>query len=281
MKPLEERIKIAQTASVEELWRLVRDAHPVVIMNAALNKNLTEEMAVFIAKKKNTQPEVIVLLANNINFKDCYKLKLAICKNPKTPQKITLSLLKFLRIFDLGDLTKNRNIPINIRQKIEYSIYEKILFIPSGNKIALSKRANSNIVMAIMEKGDKKVINACLDSPALTEGHLFTAISKPNSKPLLIKMIAENPKWSLRYSIRYALIRNFHTPMPNAAKFITNMKTADLKELYSDRNLPSSSKPFIYRELLERGESVDITEAEIYELSDDDVSCFHDDVREE
>lgn len=272
---VDKRIKLAHTAHGEELWRLVRDQHPDVILNAALNRNLTEDMAVFIAKKKTTPAEALGHLANDIRFKDSYKLKLAICKNYKSPQRITLSLLKFLRIFDLGDMTKDLGIPISTRQKIEYSLSEKIPSLPSGIKTALAKSANSNIIFVLMEKGDKKVVRTCLDSPTLTEGHLCKLINKTTLKPHLIKIIAENPKWSLRYSIRYALIRNFYTPMSFVTRFIRDMKTVDLKELYSDKRLPTSTRPFIFRELLERDETVDITKEEIYELSDDEDSSLN------
>lgn len=273
---IDQKIRIAQNASGEDLWKLVRDSHPDVILNVALNKNLTEEMAVFLAKKKSTPSEVLGLLANDIRFKDSYKLKLSICKNPKTPEKITFSILKFLRIFDLGDMTRDQNLPVNVRQKIEYSIYERIPSMPAGNKIALSKRANSNIVVALMERGDKKVISECLASPTLTEGHICKVINRKDTKPLLVKMIAENQKWSLRYSIKYALTRNYHTPMIQVSAFIKEIKTSDLKDLYSDSNLPASTKPFIYRELLERNETVEIDEEETFELSEDDDTTLMD-----
>jgi hypothetical protein len=144
--------------------------------------------------------------------------------------------------------------------------------MPSGNKIALAKRANSTVVTTLMERSDKKVIASCLESPVLTEGHLWKLISKPSTKPLLIKMIAEHPKWSLRYSIKYALIRNFHAPMTQVAEFIKGMKSPDLRDLYSDRNLPSATRPFIYRELLDRGESLKEPPEETYELYDDEDS---------
>ncbi|MEW6109893.1 MAG: hypothetical protein AB1632_12110 [Nitrospirota bacterium] len=267
---VQERIRLAHTSHGEELWNLVRDPHPAVISGVTLNRNLTEEMAVFIAKKKSSPAEALGLLANDIRFKDSYKLKVALCKNPKTPQKITFSLLKFLKIFDLGDMTRDQGIPVNIRQKIEYLISEKIPSMPSGNKIALSKRVNSNIVIALMERGDEKVISSCLESPALTEGHLCKIINKPATKAVLIKNIAEHPKWSLRYDIKFALIRNFHTSMVHAVRFIGEMKTADLRELYSDEGVPSSTKPYIYRELLERDETIEPEKEEIYELPDNE-----------
>ena len=272
----DDKLKLARTSDSEELWELVRDSSTDVVFNAIFNKNLDEDMAAFIARKKNSSPEVFGLLSADIRFKSSYKLKLAICNNPKTPLKITLSLLKFLRIFDLGDITKNQNLPISIRQKIEYSIIEKISSLPSGVKVALAKRASINIIIPLLEKGDRKVIFSCLESPLLTEDHLYTLINKPKTKHLLLKTIAEHPKWSLRYRIKYLLIRNYYTPMTYVTKFISTLKTADLRELYSDTSLPSSTRPYIFNELALRDESAEIPQDEIYNLSGDEDSDFAD-----
>lgn len=267
---IDDKVRLAQTALGDELWLCVRDSHPQIALHCTLNRNLTEEMAVCLAKKKSTPSEVLGILAGDVRFKNSYKLKISLCKNPKTPQKVTLSLLKFIRIFDLGDLTKDQVIPITVRQKIEYVLSEKIPSLPSGSRLALIRRSSSCIVLAIMERGDKKAISACLESPVLTESHLCKIINKLSTRPHLIRMIAEHPKWSLRYSIKYALIRNFHAPLVCVRAFIGAMKTADLRELYLDRGLPLSTRPFIYRELLDRNESFDITTEEAYEIPDVD-----------
>lgn len=276
MLSLDDKVKLARTAGSEELWNLVREPSQDVIMNAVLNMNLNEDMALFIAKKKNTSPEVLGMLAADIRFKCSYKLKLAICNNPKTPLKIILSLLKFLRIFDQGDITKNQNIPISIRQKIEYSIIEKTASLPSGVKVAMAKRSSVNIIISLLENGDMNVISSCLESPLLTEDHLCTIINKSKTKQLLIKSIAEHPKWSLRYRIKYALVRNYYTPMTYAIKFISTLKTADLRELYSDTSLPSSTLPYIFNELNLRNESAEAPAEEMYDLSGDEDSDFND-----
>lgn len=272
----DEKQKFASTYDSEGLWKLVRDSSPDAVLNAISNKNLKEDMAVFIAKKKNSSPEVLGMLAADIRFKGSYKLALAICNNPKTPLKITLSLLKFLGIFDLGDITKNPNIPISIRQKIEYSVIERISSLPSGVKVALAKRASINIIVRLLEKGDRNVILSCLESPLLTEDHLCTLINRAKTKYLLIKTIAEHTKWSLRYRIKYALVRNYFTPMTYATKFISTLKTADLRELYSDISLPLSTRPYIFNELALRDESAEIPQEETYDLSGNEDSDFTD-----
>jgi hypothetical protein len=271
-----DEVQLTRTAENEELWKLVRDSSRDVSLQAIFHKNLTEDMAVCIARKKNTSSELLGILAADIRFKGSYKLKLALCNNPKTPQKIILSLLKFLRIFDLGDITKNQNIPITIRQKIEYSLIEKIASLPSGIKVAMTKRSSLNIIIALLEKGDKHLICSCLESPLMTEDHLCTLINKTGSSPLFIKTIAEHSKWSLRYRIKYALARNYHTPLMYVTKFIHTLKTTDLRELYSDRSLPSSTRPYIFSELILREESVEIPQEERYNLSEDEDSGFTD-----
>lgn len=271
MDSLSEKIKSAQTVSDETLWKLLREHRTEILSNAVFNRNLTEEMAIFIAKNKAVSSETLGFLASDVRFKDSYSLKLAISKNPKSPLRVTLSLLKFLRIFDLSALTRDQRLPLPLRQKVEQVLIEKIPTLPSGVRIALAKRANSTLVVTLMEKGGKEVICSCLDSPSLIEGDLHKLINKPTTPPLVIRLIAEHPKWSLRYAIRHALIRNFHTPMSLVEKFISSIKTPDLKYLYQEPRIPSSTKPFIFTELMQRGETVEPPSEKVYELEEEDI----------
>ncbi len=259
----------ALDAAKEELWSLIKMQDPAILSNVLLNRNLTEEMAAFIARSKRTAPEDLGLLCNDIRFKNSYKIKVAVCKNPKTPQKATLSLLKFIKIFDLADISRDQFINISIRQKIEHIFSERIPSMPSGIKTALARRVNCNILLMLMECGDEPVIAECLNNPVFTEAHIYKVINRSSTSGIVIKMIAEHQKWALRHSVKFALIRNFHTPMRLAVKFIEGMKVAELKDLFSDPKLPVSSRHFIYRELLERGDTADSAE-EVYALAEDE-----------
>lgn len=269
MKPVEERIRAALSAGEEELRLLITDPHPEVISNAVLNRSLSEDMAVYIAKRKTATAETLTFLAGDVRFKDSYKLRAAICRNPRTPQRVTLSLLKFMRIFDLSDIANDQRINIVIRQKIEYIISERLPSMPSGVMTALARKTNPSMLLRLVEHGDEKVVSACLDSPMLTETHVCRAVNGPAAGSVLVRLVCEHAKWSLRYSVRYALIRNFHTPTMFAAEYISGMKTSDLQDLYSDTKTPLSSKPFIYRELLNRGEGTEPGPDEVHELDED------------
>ena len=109
--------------------------------------------------------------------------------------------------------------------------------------------------MKLIEEGLKEVVAACLDSPYMTEGDIYKIISMKISLRRSFTMIAGHARWPCRYMIRWALIRNTHAPLARIVNFLKDMKKTDLEELYSAPEVPSCTKPFIYRELSEREES--------------------------
>jgi hypothetical protein len=270
MSTVPDSIKAALSAEGDDLWLAIKTQHPDALENASLNRHLIDDMALYIAKNKNTTAETLGFLAGDVRFKEVYRVKLAIAKNPKTPQRIALSLIKYLRIFDLADLTRDKRIPSIFRQKVELVITEKMPALPEGIKIALAKRACAELVITLMERSDQQVIDACLESPILTEEHIRPLVLLQRTKHGLIKSIAEHPKWSLRYSIKYALLRNAHTPMKQVEKFIEGTKVSDLQDLYDDPKVPAVTKPFIYRELKSRDASLEPMPEEVYELQGDE-----------
>lgn len=239
-------------------------------MNVLFNRHFNEDMAFSLAKSRNVPSEVLTLLASDRRFRESYKLKLLICRNPRTPQRVVFSLLKFVHIFDLSDIAKDLNVQINIRQKIEAMITERIRSMPAGVQKALSRRASAAILMAIMESGDESVVNICLDNPLLTEAHVCNIINRSAVSPSVIRLISADRKWTLRYYVRYALIRNLHAPLVQVVKFITGMKTVDLRDLYADPKLPLATRPFIYRELQERAAAIGPDTEEVHHLPEDD-----------
>lgn len=263
-------MKNAGAADVEHLWEAIRTQHPPALFQALSNRLLTEEMACFIARSRSTPAEGLGVLAADVRFKKNYKVQLSLCLNPRTPQRIVLNLLKSIKIFDLADLSRNRFITSVTRQRVELMITQRLEGMPSGVKISLARKASGEIVIKLMHKSDPQVIEACLMSPLLTEDILYRLIIRPSTKPAIIHAIAEHAKWRLRYRVRYGLIRNFHTPMRHVQEFIRAMKLTDLRDLYADTRVPSSTKPFIYREIQSRGSEVAHPRGVIYEVTEED-----------
>jgi hypothetical protein len=202
MSEMEKALMTASTGSEEELRPLAYHHSHKVLLNVLSNKNVSEDLVFIIAGRRNIASAVLESIYNDIRWKENYRMLLALCKNPKTPQKISLSLLKSLRIFDQAELTRNQHVPINVRMRAEAAISEKNM-----------KRIASHV----------------------------------------IRRIADHPKWSSRYDVQWSLIRNNRAPLSRVVQFLKNIKTGDLRELYSAPEVPVSTKPFIFRELADRG----------------------------
>jgi hypothetical protein len=266
---MDEYLRAAGSGEGEELWAALRTQRSRVFERALGNRNLTEDMAHFIAKSKNSTAEVLGVLASDVRFNRSYKMMLALVRNALTPIRISNSLLKHIKIFDLADLTRNHFVHSVTRQKVEVMLMERIPSLPSGVKSALSRRASARIIIRIMERSDRRVIVTCLDSSRVTEDLLVKVLQKRATKPMLVRAIAEHKNWSLRYRVRYALIRNFNTPLALLEGIIPEMKTTDLREMYADPEVPDSVKPLIHSALLTRDKDVAIPEDVVYDIPED------------
>lgn len=269
MATQDEYLRAAGSAEGEELWAVLRTQQPRVLEYALGNRKLTEEMAHFIAKSKNASAEVLGVLASDVRFNRSYKMMLALVKNARTPLRITNALLKHIKIFDLADLTRNHFVHSVTRQKVELMLMERIPSLAAGVKSALSRRASANVIIRIMERSDRRVIETCLDSSRITEDLLTVLLTRQTTKHILVRAIAEHTKWSARYRVRYALIRNFHAPLERLQNMIPEMKITDLRELYADPEVPASTKPLIHSALVTRDKDVDIPEDVVYEVPED------------
>ena len=240
------------------------------------NANITEEHVVIIANRKNLPAEVLDLIFRDKRWTDSYPVRLALAKNPKTPLFSAISIARFLRLFDLAEIARNHFLPVVFRKKVEAIVIEKIPTLALGVKKTLAKIAAGEILLALIQDGYPEVVRLCLANPHLIEAHLYRVISRKTTTSGTIRTIAEQASWTSRYHIKFALLRNEHTPLVHAVTFLTGIKTADLKELYRDRQLPVSVRPHIHHELMERGEDPEMlqmaTEDIIFEIEEEELS---------
>lgn len=270
MVNIDSQIRAAGSSEGEELWAALRGQNPRVFEAAMSNLKLTVDMALFIAKSKNATPETLGAISSDARFRRSYKVVLALVKNARTPQRIANSLFKHIKVFDLADLSRAHYVNSVTRQKVELMLMERIPSLPAGVKSALSRRASARVILFIMERSDRRVADMCLGAPRITEDMVVRILQKPTVRAQLVRAVAEHRKWSTRYSVRYALIRNFHTPLGILEGLLPEMKVRDLRELYVDSGVPESTRPFIHSELIVRGYEVDIPDEVVYELDGDE-----------
>jgi hypothetical protein len=263
---IEERIEQASAAKEEEIAFFVHDTSPRVVKALLANRNIGEQDALIIANRKNLPGDVLETIAKDKRWAASYPIRLALAKNPKTPLFIALSISRYLRLFDLAEIGRSHFLPLTFRHKIENIIMEKIPTMPLGIKRTLAKISSGNVLLTMMQDRDADVVKTCLDNPHLVEAHLFKVVIRHDAFPGTIRMISEHQKWSSRYAIRLALVKNNHTPLARSVRFLEDIKTPDLKELYADTSAPTGIKPYIHNELMGRGADLRKEEKRVYEI---------------
>jgi hypothetical protein len=271
----DQRAKQAAVAVEEDLPAFVYDPSAKVIRALLENRNLREKDVLIIASRKNLSGDILDSIFRDKRWAESYPVRLALARNPKTPLFAALSIARFLRLFDLVELTRSHALPVIYRRKLEALVSEKIPGMALGAKKTLAKIASGEVLMKLIQDGYPEVVKICLDNPALTEAHLYKIISRQTTAPGTIRTIAEHGNWPIRYHIKIALVRNDQSPLARTVLFLPDLRTGSLKELYRDPSLPPGIRPFIHRELMERGEDPEKLslpeEEKIYEIEDSEM----------
>ncbi len=269
----EQRSEEAIGAGPDEIQVLVHDLSPRVMRSLLQNRNLSEEDVVIICTRTNLPQDILEAVARDKRWSDSYRARLALARNPRTPLTVSLSLARFLRIFDLEELTRNHYVPLVFRKKVESMIMERVPTMPPGNKKTLAKKAAGNVLLKLLQDRLPDVVALCLNNPHMVEAHLYKVISRKDTPPKTITLIAGHPLWSGRSLVRFALVRNEHTPLALSAEFMRTMKVLDLRELYQDPSLPAAVRPLVHRELVRRGFDPAVpVEEKIYEIPEKELA---------
>jgi hypothetical protein len=265
------RIAEAGSATGDGILPLLHDPSPRVIRALLGNSHLREEDALSVAGRKNLPPELLDAIYRDRRWVDSYPIRLALAGNPKTPLSVSLSIVRYLRLFDIEELTRNHHLPLVFRHKVESIVIERIPTMPLGYRKTLAKTAAGAVLQKLLQDPHMEVVSLCLSNPRLVEAHLFKIICREDTTASTIRLIAGHQSWSSRSLVRLALVRNEHTPLAQSRLFLGTMKLLDLQELYVDPSLPKSARPLVHRELLGRGRTPgEAVEETVFEVDDND-----------
>lgn len=131
------------------------------------------------------------------------------------------------------------NPPSKKKRYSEYDFVEgqELDQITLGEKRSLAKGSKKDTLDRLVYDPDPHVIRNLLNNPRITERDVLKAASKrPVSEEILIE-IFNNKKWSERYSIKRALVKNPYTPTRLALGLVNFMLVQDLKEISRDGTL--------------------------------------------
>lgn len=112
-----QKIKLAMMGNMEVRKILIKDPRRQIAMAVLSNARITEKEVTAIASDASVSLDIIAYIASVKSLSKSYQVKLALVNNPKTPIKTSMALLDVIRINDLKNIAKSRNIPSALKMK--------------------------------------------------------------------------------------------------------------------------------------------------------------------
>lgn len=201
--------------------------------------SMIEEEALAVLDNHYCTNQLVGKLAQSPRITAHYSVRRALVQHRLSPQGQAMKFVHHLQWKDLLHLSTDVRVSPAVRRSIEDHMKLRLPKLTLGEKIASAKFCSRDIAKLFMLEAETKIFASILNNSRVTEEHLLQHIDSGLATRAQLTMIAEHPKWSLRYSVRRALARNPDTPRAIAASILPHLRKADLAEIESS---PETSK---------------------------------------
>lgn len=239
-----QRLKQALTADTDGLKVVINDPSVEVLHALLKNISLTEEHLLLLLRRQNLSSDILKAISKH-KLAQSHQVTVSIIRNAALPPALAKQLMVKLRLFELLNLCILPGQSSDIRVAAEHSICQRLPSEPLGNKIALAKRASSNLLLPLLKEGHPQIIEASLENPRLQEAAVFQFLTSGCTSPETISIIARHPRWNKRKNLQRAILKNHHTPQVWFIHFLPHLPTTEARNLLHSNQLKTNQKQWI------------------------------------
>lgn len=120
-----EKIKLATKGNKEARGILIRDSNKLVSVAVIRSPRITDGEILAQSQNKVASEDVLRVIYSNREWLRKYAIKLALVKNPKVPQGVSMRLMNQLHESDVKTLAKDKNVSSNIQMLAKKQIDKK------------------------------------------------------------------------------------------------------------------------------------------------------------
>jgi hypothetical protein len=245
----------ALVATGADLSALIHHPAAEVLLALLDNPALDETHLSLLLYRKDLPAEVLAEVARRKQLLKNYRVKRALALHPQTPRLEGLRLLKDLYPMDLVQVTLTPGISPELKLKAEEQAIARLPQLSLGQKITLARRGPARAVSALLAEGHPSIVSVALDNPRMTEAQVLRVLSRHKLPAAVVPAILRHAKWSLRYNVRLALVRNPSTPLASLLSFLPDLTASDLRNLASPGIVPENIRRYLQAEVLRRTRS--------------------------
>lgn len=120
-----EKIKLATKGNKEARGILIRDSNKLVTVAVIRSPRITDGEVLAQAQNKICVDDVLRVIYSNREWLRKYAIKLALVKNPKVPQGVSMRLMNTLHEHDIKTLARDKNVPGSVQMLAKKHIDKK------------------------------------------------------------------------------------------------------------------------------------------------------------
>jgi len=111
------------------------------------------------------------------------------------------------------------------------NLYFTIRKMPLHQKVIAAKRGNRSVRNILLQEGNKKVLRFMLQNPQVSTPEVIQMLKMPNIPQEIIKVIAKSGNWSQSEEVKFHIVSNPKTPLPQALKLLSGLNQNSLGKL--------------------------------------------------
>lgn len=120
------------------------------------------------------------------------------------------------------------------------TLAQRIMKMTVAQKVKLATLGNKEARTILLRDTNKVVCMAAINSPRITDGEIIAMANSKTAPDEVLRRIMNNRDWTRIYQVRLALVKNPKVPLATAMRMLTTLRDAEVKELSSNRNIPSA-----------------------------------------
>jgi len=235
----------ARTADRPQIESLLHHRSREVLDALLENPRLGEKQVAILLSRRDLAREIVARIAENREWMKSYPLKLAVVRHPRTPRHLALPLLKYLYLFDLLAVAATAGTPAELKRQAEEAILLQREGLALGQRLSLARRGSSRIAAGLLLDSERRVIDAALMNPAMTEHAVTRALLDRKAHPALTSAVVEHDLWSARYGVKLALLRAQHLSLGRVMAILPELARADLGDIADDPRVRSEIRAYV------------------------------------
>lgn len=242
---LREEAQRARTADGVLLESLLFHPSREVLGALLENPRLGEKHLAILLSRRDLAREIVARVAQNREWMKSYPLKLAVVKHPRTPRHLAFPLLKFLYLFDLLSVATTPGVAPELKRQAEEAVCTQQEGLALGQRLSLARRGSHRIAAGLLADSDRRVVEAALSNPAMTEHGIMRALLERKAAPELAGAVLKHDRWFARSAVKLALLRGQHLSLARVMAILPELAQPDLEDLAQDPRVRQEVRGYV------------------------------------